>query len=124
MRKIFLAVLLVVLIPAIVSAVNLKIEFTPPTDPTWDTHVIVGTESGVYQWGQAAGPGAGLVVIPNFERGETYYFSAYRITPDNTKSSYAEEVVYTVPVDAPPVLTALPPVEIEHATISITVTVI
>lgn len=134
MKKLFLLVSLLMLLSTATLALakTAHITFTTPTNETWKTLVIYGTEPYIVQGleegtytahGQISEPGASSVDASGFIAGTTYYFTALREDANGEKSEYATAISFKVPDNIPTQYEALPKIEIDGHVFTIQITV-
>lgn len=127
--KIFLSLgigLAMLLCPLVAQAEAVKVTFTPPGNSEWLTDVLVSETSGDYSqaYGQRSEPGAETVTIGNLKLGTEYFFKAYRLVPSTWEQSLdSDEVAFTIPEKAAPVIHELPPIEVGNVVLDISIEV-
>ena len=130
MRKLFIA-LLILAIPAIVSAKTATVTYTYNGAET-DTVAIVASETPDFTATLSNGGNVvgamdvdkdNIVSISNLVPGTTYYFSAVAWDINGVMTGFAPELVVTVPAQPPLVFEEFPTIEIDGKTITFSVTV-
>ena len=131
MKKLFIALLLILAIPTIVWAKTAVVTYTYNGAET-DTVAIVASETPDFTATLSNGGNVvgamdadkdNIVSISNLVPGTTYYFSAVAWDTNGVMSGFASELPLTVPAQPPLVFEEFPTIEIDGKTITFSVTV-
>ena len=108
----------------IAAAWTAKAHFDAPSDPTWQTVVLVSEISGEYgeSWGARSEPGADTVDIGNIKPSTQYYAVAYRVNPATwDKSVYSKEYSFLTKANVAKTIYELPELPLSGVSITLTV---
>ena len=131
MKKLFIALLLILAIPTIVWAKTAVVTYTYNGAET-DTVAIVASETPDFTATLSNGGNVvgamdadedNIVSISNLVPGATYYFSAVAWDVNGGMSGFAPELTLTVPAQPPIILEKFPTIEIVDKTIIFSLTV-
>jgi hypothetical protein len=87
------------LVPGIGHAANVDIVWDPSTGPVAGYEFCYGTSSGSYDYVVDVG-NITSCSISGLEEGTTYYFAAKAYDSEGIKSTFSQELVYTVPLSS------------------------